>query len=80
VIPQEGTITIAGTPNASAVISGSGNKRRRVRVFADTNCFVTWGENPTAANDGSDGMPMGSENPEYIDVQSGHKLSVISRS
>lgn len=76
---QEGTVTIAGSANESAAITGSDRKRRRVRLFADTNCFVTWGASPTAVNDGSDGMPMGSENPEYVDIEAGHLISVIQR-
>ena len=76
---QEGTVTIAGTANESAAITGENRKRQRVRLFADTNCFVTWGANPTAQNDGSDGMPMGSENPEYVDIESAHLISVIER-
>ena len=76
---QEDVITIAAASAQSAVISGSGNKRKRVRLFADANCFVTWGADPTAKNDGTDGMPMGSENPEYVDIQSEHKIAVIER-
>ena len=76
---QEDVVNIAASSTQSSVISGTGKKRRRVRLFADSNCFVTWGENPTAQNDGSDGMPMGSENPEYVDIESGHKIAVISR-
>jgi len=52
---QEGVVTVQGSSTQSAVITGTGKKRRRVRVFTDTNCFVTWGENPTALNDGTEG-------------------------
>ena len=76
---QEDVITIGSGSLQSAVISGTGRKRRRVRLFADANCFVTWGENPTALNDGTEGMPMGSENPEYVDIESQHKIAVIER-
>jgi len=77
---QEFSVNIAATSTASTeTISGSGNKRRHVRLFADTNCFVIWGEDPTAVNDGSDGRPMGSDNPEYFNIQSGHKIAVIER-
>lgn len=76
---QEGTVTIAGTHNESATITGTGRKVQTVRLFADTNCFVTWGSNPVAVNDGSDGRPMGSENPEYFNIEAGYKISVISR-
>lgn len=76
---QEGTVTISGTSAQSAVITGSNRAIRRVRLFADTNCFVTWGENPTAKTDGTDGRPMGSENPEFWDIESGYKIAVIQR-
>ena len=80
---QEDTVDFSGGVNSSAVIStdnpGIDNKRMRVRLFADDDCFVTWGANPTAQNDGSDGMPMGAENPEYVDIEAGHKISVIAR-
>lgn len=79
---QEGTVTIGGSSEATAtVIDPTGSNRgRRVRLFADSNCFVTWGESPTAMNDGSGGRPMGSENPEYFDIQANHKIAVIQRS
>lgn len=77
---QEFSINIAAMSTQSSVtITGSGKKRRRARLFADANCFVTWGEDPTAKNDGSDGRPMGSENPEYHDIEAGHKIAVIER-
>ena len=72
-------VNIAATSTPSTVIPGSGKKRRTVRFFADANCFVTWGLDPTAKNDGSDGEPLGSENPEYHDVEAGHKIAVIQR-
>lgn len=74
---QETTITITGTSAQSAAITGSGNKRKRVRLFTDTNCFVTWNADPTAS--ATDGRPMGAENHEYFDIQSEHKIAVITR-
>ena len=76
---QEGTVAIGATSAQSSAISGSGSKRKRVRVFCDSNAFVAWGADPTAENDGTGGRPMGSENPEYFDIQSGHKIAVIER-
>jgi len=79
-VKNEGTITIGGTSAAGAVIDATGgNKGRRVRVFADTACWVTWGENPTAVNDGSEGRAMGAENPEYFDIPANLKIAVIQR-
>ena len=76
---QEDVITIGSGSLQSAAIIGSGRKRRRVRLFADANCFVTWNADPTAKNDGTDGMPMASENPEYHDIEAGHIIAVIER-
>lgn len=76
---EESTVTISGTSAQSAVIPGTGRKRKKVRLFADSDCFVTWGENPVAVTDGSDGRPMGAENPEYFDIEAGHKIAVIQR-
>lgn len=74
---QELTITIGGTSTqSSSAISGSNRVRRRCRLFADADCHVTWGENPTA--DTSD-IPLGAENPEYFDIESGHLVAVITR-
>jgi len=76
---QEGTVTIGVASAQSATISGSGRKRKRVRLYADVNAFVTWGSNPTALNDGTDGRPMGADNPEYFDIEAGHKIATILR-
>jgi len=76
---QEGKVTIGGTSLQSAVFTSDGRKRRTVRLFADTDCFVTWGEDPTAVADGTGGRPFGAENPEYISVEAGHRLAVIQR-
>ena len=74
---EEDSINISATATESNPLAGTGKKRKRVRIFADSDCFVTWGENPTASS--SNGRPMGAENPEYFDIQSGHKISVIER-
>ena len=76
---QEFPVTIAGTSTKSTTISGSGRKKIRARLFADADCFVTWGEDPTALNNGNDGRPLGAENPEYFDIETGHKIAVIER-
>ena len=50
----------------------------RVRLFSDADCFVTWGNDPTAT-DGTDSLPMGANNPEYFSIDSGDKVAVIER-
>ena len=74
---EETTVNIGATstPMASA-ITGSGRKRRRVRLFADADCHVTWAASPTAS---TGNLPLGSENPEYFDIEAGHKVAVIER-
>ena len=77
---QETTVTVSGTSAQSAAVSGSNKEMRRVRLFSDTDCFVTWGSAPTALNNGAAGMPMGAENPEVIGIEAGHLIAVIERS
>jgi hypothetical protein len=76
---QEEVVTVGAGSLRSNAISGPGNKKRTVRLFTDADCFVTWGEDPTALTDGSEGRPMGAENPEYFSIQAGHKIAVIQR-
>lgn len=76
---QEGKITIGGGSLQSAVITGTGRKRQRVRIFADTNCFVTWGTNPTVLDDGTNGRPLTAGSTEYFDIEAGHKIATIER-
>lgn len=76
--PVQFTVSIIDGAN-SAAITGTGRKRRRVRLLADADCFVAYGESPTAT-DGTDSMPLGLDNPEYIDMESGHVLTAVTRS
>lgn len=76
---QENVIDIGATSASGAVIVGTGNRHRRVRIHVDANAFVTWDDNPTATNDGLNGRPMGAENPEYVDIAAGDKIAVIER-
>ena len=76
---QENVITIGSGSLQGAVIVGTGNKRRRVRIYVDADAFVIWSANPTATNDGLSGLPMGADNPEYFDISSSHRIAVIER-
>lgn len=74
--------SVGGTSEQTAVMdSTAGNRPRSVRVCVDTNCWVTWGENPTALTDGTDGVPMGIDTStvEYFDIPANHKIAVIQR-
>ena len=77
---NEQPVSIGGASVQSGVMDpGGGNRSRTVRVMADTNCFVTWGSNPTAVSDGTEGRPMGAENPEYFFIKADEKIAVIER-
>ena len=77
---QEMAVAISGTSAQSAAISGpSKPTQRQVRLFTDTDCFVTWGANPTALTDGTGGRALGAENPEVFTIDSGSLIAVIER-
>lgn len=79
---NENVVTIAGTSAQSGVMDpNGGNKPRSVRVAVDAKCWVTWGADPTALNDGTDGRMMGSDvsTVEYFDIPADHKIAVIER-
>lgn len=76
---QEMAVTISGTSADSAAIGATNGLNKRCRLFTDQDCFVTWGAAPTAVNDGTDGRPLGAENPEYFDIAEGDLIAVIER-
>ncbi len=76
---QEDKVDIAVGSTQSVAITGTGRKRHRVRIFADTNCFATWGLNPTALDDGTEGRALEAGSAEYFDIEAGHKIATIAR-
>ena len=80
-VKNENKVAIAGSSTASAgVVDGTGgNRSRRVRLWAGAACYVTWGESPTAVNDGTAGRPLGAENPEYFEIRADHKIACIQK-
>ena len=80
---QEEKVAIGAGSLKSAVITATGasatNVRRVVRLYAIADCFVTWGADPTAVTDGTDGRAIGADSPEYFDIQAGHFVAVITR-
>ena len=77
---QEEAVTISGTSAQSSAILGGVNKAmRRVRLYTDTDCFVTWGTDPTALTNGTAGRALGADNPEVFGVESGQRIAVIER-
>jgi hypothetical protein len=76
----EESVTYAGTSVQSTVLpTQNPGIDYRVRIFSDADCYVTWGENPTALQDGTSGRPIGASNPEYFSIKNGHRLAVIER-
>jgi len=76
---QEFQVNIAATSTESAsAIVGDKRRTRRVRLFADADCFVTWGETPVVAVSTAS-RPMGAENPEYFEIKASQKIAVIER-
>ena len=71
-------VTISGSSSNSAAIIGSGKQIRHCRLFADADCYVLWGDDPTAV-DFSDSIPLGAENPEVIGIKAGQFIAVIER-
>jgi len=76
---QYATVTVGAGSLQSDAISGSNKEIRLVRLFTDTDCFVVWGDDPTAPGDGSGDMPLGAENPEVVGIKAGQKIAVIQR-
>src|SRR3990170_158819 len=76
---QEMQVAIGAGSVQSAVITGTKNRHVRMRLMADADCFVTWGDDPVATTDGTSGRPMAAENPEYFDINVGQKVAVIQR-
>lgn len=80
---QENVITVTNTSTQGEALSaptgGEARHRLRVRIMSDTNCWVTWGSDPTALATGLGGRMVGSGNPEYFDIEAGFKIAVIER-
>lgn len=62
----------------SAAVLGSNKQIRHCRLFSDTDCFVLWGDDPTAG-DFTDSVPLGAENPEVVGIKAGQFVAVIER-
>lgn len=75
------SVDITGSHLETAAVSGSaqevaGNIVRKMRLHAEIDCYVAWGENPVAD---VNSMPLDATNPEYFDIVCGHKISVLAR-
>ena len=76
---QEITITLGGASVQSAAIDGPAGRKRLVRLYADGDCFVTWGDDPTALNTGLGGRPLGADNPEVFGIVAGNLIAAIEK-
>ena len=72
------SVSVGAGSLQSSAIPGPTGKIRHCRIFTDTDCFFTWGENPTVSGF-SDALPMGAENPEVVGILAGDKIAVIER-
>ena len=73
------SFTSPSVQSSTVMYADGGNRNVRVRIFSDADCWVTWGDNPTAVNDGTDGRMLGAENPEYFEIGADQKIAVIER-
>ena len=48
-----------------------------MRLFADADCFATWGVSPVASS--TDGRPLAAGVAEYFEIEAGHQIAVITR-
>ena len=76
---QEMVVTVGAGSLKSAAIAGDTKKLQRVRLFSDTDCFVTWNADPTAVGDGSSGRALAAEVAEYFEIEAEHFVAVIER-
>ena len=75
---SEDVVDIEGTPHNSKPLPGS-DTALVVRLFAEVDCFVCWGENPTVKGDGFCGRMLTAGGSEYFQIKAGYKISVIER-
>ena len=75
---QESEFTVTGTSAQGDVLTPADKKIRKVRVVSiGGDAWVTWGTNPTALNDGTEGRWVGQSNPEYFSIQSGNQQQIF---
>ena len=75
--PEQYLTAVIGGANSSAVL-GSNRKRWTARFYAESDCWLKWGANPTATG-ASDSVALGADNPEYFNVEAGHVVTAITR-
>jgi hypothetical protein len=70
--------TIGGTAvQTDAILQGGTTPIKFVRCWADGDCYIAWGADPTAT---TDSIPIGAgHGPEYFEIPAGYKISVIEK-
>ena len=63
----------------SAAVTGSNKLRRRVKLWAEADCWVIWGDSPNPTGAG-DAMPMSAGDWCYHDIEAGYTIKAITRS
>jgi hypothetical protein len=58
--------------------AGRFGRRYAVRVFAASDCFFNWGQNPTVTG-AADGIPLAAGVAEYFRVKDRDRIAVIER-
>lgn len=80
--PAQFTVAIIDSTDSAAIVgtvTGAGRRRLRVRLLADADCFVGYFSTTPTVTDGNDSIPLGADNPEYVDIEQGNVLKAISR-
>lgn len=71
--------TLSGSNQTSAAVALNGTlTTKRVRLFSEVDCFVTWGTGSPDAT-GSNRVALGANNAEYFTVPVGTKFAAITR-
>ncbi len=70
---QKLSVAISGTAASASALTGA-QGMQRVRLFADSDCHVSWDGTATTAD-----IPLGAEAKEYFGIPKGSVISVIER-
>lgn len=80
--PTQFTVAVIDGANSDPVVgsvTGAGRRRLRVRLLCDEDVFVGYFSTTPTVTDGTDSIPFGTENPEFVDIEQGNVLKAISR-
>lgn len=78
----EGILTISGTSarTSAPIYAAGGNRAVAVRIAADGDCWVNWGDSGVdATNDGEGGRMMFANSWEYPQLTADQYIAVIEK-